>query len=877
MEKAVFQRNQYNQANLNIAGNYTTPITSVEAQLTNVVNNNIVISWTTISPNPTKGFFNGTLSNVIGGWYFLEIRGKLNGNVVANTQLSRVGVGEVFIIAGQSNAQGVEGDYAEVGAMDDRVLSHNENTLSAQCDLTYPNYPSFTQIFSNGTARSYLSKTAKNPWCYGKLGDNLVNKLGVPVVFYNAASTATTSKNWKESSDGLPTNNLFTQTQYCNTIGTPYSALKISLNYYSSMFGARAVLWHQGETDNNSLELTDGSTYTSSINYVINKSRSNLGSNIPWVISRVSVFDKNANGGLGNSNTAIIDAQNAVINSSNQIFSGPYTDDILGANRLDEVHFYGAGLIELANRWDAALSLDFFNYSIPIPAKSLPIITVSCHSNNEFRLSAPTGFAYYKWVRTDFGNDDFEDVAEATTQTLDRSTGTYRCYLTDIQGNITFTQPITVQNVPNTCLCTGIPSCSGVTYLSNNTPCSSINGYGPIEMDKSNGQDAAGDGTTIKLKGVSYAKGIGVHANSQIIYNLNNNFGRFITHIGIDDEVNDATEGTTVIFKVYKDNILSYTSAVLNKNSATIKLNIDVTNFNELKLEVYDAADNFFADHADWAGARLHCPDSQAPTAPTSLVESNVGQNCVTLTWAGSTDNMEVEKYNIYKDGNLIGSVDAPTTTLKVTGLLQLNYYEFTVRAVDFSGNESNASNILEVVTLQNPIIFTSKKIINIGQTSSLSAYGCTGGIVNWSNGSTANPLTVSPTDTTIYTVTCTVGNCVSIIAKDTVKVIPNCKLSYNLINNTINNFTGSSTNLTFSASQTIIARNLINSQATVNYKAANSITLLPGFQATIGTVFKAYIGGCLSSPILGSYIHLLDEPQPSEKPKVSHSLQKNE
>ncbi|GGD50490.1 hypothetical protein GCM10011514_13410 [Emticicia aquatilis] len=845
MEKAVFQRNQNNTATIYLAGNYSSSISTVEARFINATNSQVVIDWTTFTTNINGGIFSGYVSNVPGGWYTVEVRGKLGTNIVGTATLNRVGVGEVFLIAGQSNSQGLEGNQGEVGASDERVLNHNELSWYdgglGQCDKKFPNYPSFSQIFSNGDTRSNLSKTGFNPWCYGKLGDNLVSKLGVPVVFFNAGAIATSSINWKESSDGLTTNSHYSQQPYCNASGVPYSGFERILNYYASVFGARAVLWHQGETDNY-IQIAENA-YTSNVNYIINKSRSEIG-NVPWVISRASVFDKNANGGAGNSNSSVINAQNSLINSGNKIFPGPYTDDILGSNRGDEVHFYGSGLIELANRWDAVLSTDFFNNATPITARNFPQVSVSCHSSNELRLTAPSGYSSYKWVRIDTGNEDYEDATEASSQSIDRSSGIYRCYVTDGQGNITFTQPVTVQNIASQCSCVGLTSCSGVTYLSDNQACSSSNGWGPVEMDKSNGENGAGDGTTIKIRGVSYSKGLGIHANSTIIYNLNNNFGRFISTIGIDDEVANATNGATVVFKVYKDNILSYTSAMLNKSSSAVKLNIDITGVNELKLEVSDAGDNNFADHADWANARLHCVDTQAPSAPSSLTESLLSQNCVTLTWNASTDNMEVEKYNIYQDGALIGSVDAPTTTFRVMGLNQLNYYTFVVKAVDYSGNVSNQSNLLEIVTLQNLIISNSNKIINKGQSSSLLAYGCFGGTVTWSNGSTENPLVVSPTDTTIYSVSCKVGDCTSIVTKDTVKVIPDCKTLYTLVKNK-DNFSGTNTSLTFNASQTISATNIISSSAKINYNAAKSITLLPGFSADSGTVFNAKIAGC--------------------------------
>lgn len=849
MEKAVFQRSSNNSATINIAGNYSSTMSSVEVRFINVQNNQVIIDWTILTTSLNGGIFSGYISNVPGGWYTVEIRGKLGTNVVATSKLNRIGVGEVFLIAGQSNAQGLVGPQGEVGANDERVLSHNEvswyDINMGQCDKKTPNYPSFSQIYSDGNTRSYLSKTSFNPWCYGKLGDNLVSKLGVPVVFFNAGATATTSYNWKESSTGQGTTNFFTQVQYCNLTGAPYSGLEKIINYYASVFGVRAILWHQGETDNNAN--TSESDYFSNINSVINKTREELGK-IPWLISRTSINNKYENNGLGNPNYNIINAQNSLVSISNQVYPGPATDDILGSSRSDEVHFFGGGLIELANRWDEALNSDFFYNATPIPARSFPQVTVSCQSANELRLTAPAGYSTYKWVRIDTGNEDYEDATEASSQSIDRSSGTYRCYVTDTQGNITFTQPVTVQNIASECSCLGLTSCSGITYLSDIQPCSSTNEWGPIEMDKSNGENGANDGTTLKIRGTSYQKGIGVHANSTIIYKLNKKYGQFISTIGIDDEILAATEGATVIFKVYKDNLLSYTSATLNKNSLAVNLNIDVKGVNELKLEVNDAGDNQFADHADWANARLHCVDTQAPSAPTSLTESLVSQNCVTLTWNASTDNMEVERYDIYQDGAFIGSVYAPITTYRVTGLNQLNYYTFVVKAVDYSGNVSNQSNLIEIVTLQNIIISNSNKIINKGQSSSLLAYGCFGGTVTWSNGSTSNPLVVSPNDTTIYSVTCKIGNCTSIAVQDTVKVISDCNNQYILTKNK-DNFSGKTSSVTFNASQTIEATNVISLSAKVNYNAAKSITLLPGFSANSGTVFTAKITDCPSSP----------------------------
>ncbi|MCP9934484.1 NPCBM/NEW2 domain-containing protein, partial [Cyanobium sp. Candia 9D4] len=45
-------------------------------------------------------------------------------------------------------------------------------------------------------------------------------------------------------------------------------------------------------------------------------------------------------------------------------------------------------------------------------------------------------------------------------------------------------------------------------YLSDLTPTASVNGWGPYERDRSNGEDGATDGGTLTINGTTYAKGL---------------------------------------------------------------------------------------------------------------------------------------------------------------------------------------------------------------------------------------------------------------------------------------------------------------------------------------------------------------------------------
>lgn len=129
-----------------------------------------------------------------------------------------------------------------------------------------------------------------------------------------------------------------------------------------------------------------------------------------------------------------------------------------------------------------------------------------------------------------------------------------------------------------------------------------LNGWGPVEKDRSNGELGAADGRTITLNGVPYAKGLGVHAPSEVKYALNGKYTAFMADIGVDDEM---TSTGSVIFQVWADNVKLYQSPLMYTNSPTQKVNVSVAGKQELKLVVTDGGNGNGADHADWANATL--------------------------------------------------------------------------------------------------------------------------------------------------------------------------------------------------------------------------------------------------------------------------------
>jgi hypothetical protein len=133
---------------------------------------------------------------------------------------------------------------------------------------------------------------------------------------------------------------------------------------------------------------------------------------------------------------------------------------------------------------------------------------------------------------------------------------------------------------------------------------SASNGWGPVERDQSNGENAADDGGTLRINGASYARGLGVHAASDVRIAIPSGCTTFRAIIGVDDEVGS---NGSVRFKVYADGATLFTSAVKRGTQAGQAITLDVTGRSQLRLWVGSDGSNS-QDHADWARARLTCP-----------------------------------------------------------------------------------------------------------------------------------------------------------------------------------------------------------------------------------------------------------------------------
>ena len=94
--------------------------------------------------------------------------------------------------------------------------------------------------------------------------------------------------------------------------------------------------------------------------------------------------------------------------------------------------------------------------------------------------------------------------------------------------------------------------------------------------------------------------------------------------------------------------------------------------------------------------------DIEAPTAPGDLSATNVTDTTVSLSWTAASDNVTVTDYRIYRDGILL--LSSAAQTFADTGLQAETTYQYSVTALDASGNESLSSEIT-VTTSSAPIV----------------------------------------------------------------------------------------------------------------------------------------------------------------------------
>ena len=303
----IVQRNEYSMGIFPVQGSTEYTVDLIEGRYI-PMGNSMPSDWHSVA-TPLSSHFYGTIE-VPTGWHQLEFRFLNDGQVIDIVTVGPVGVGEVFIVAGQSNSAN-SGEFP-LTPTDPRVSTWGSNGWRFGHD---------PQPAATGNGGS--------PWPV--VGDLLTHRYDVPIGFLSVGYGGTKVDRWVPD-----TNDLFPRiTDALDAVGPS---------------GARAILWHQGESNAGGTTVED---YAEMLGEVVLGSRAHAGYDIAWLVARVGFVPNGDPVKMG----WVVGGQNTVIDADPLTFPGPHTDDLNGTEwRYDTIHFNEAGLREHAARWDTRIA-----------------------------------------------------------------------------------------------------------------------------------------------------------------------------------------------------------------------------------------------------------------------------------------------------------------------------------------------------------------------------------------------------------------------------------------------------------------------------------------------------------------------------------------
>ncbi len=286
----IVQRTEANVGTIEIEGTYSvgTP-DAIEARavvMNGPADNGTTTAWQTIDASPAEGTFAGSLGNVpAGGWYQIEVRGVFGTSPSEVAILEKVGVGDIFVTAGQSNAANHSpGGYVPG---DDRVSARTSATGSTWVHATDP-IP-----IASGNGGSV----------WPRLGDQLAATLDIPIGFVAVGVGGSQVSSWVPGTGN-----------YNNRLRPAVQSFPVQ--------GFRAILWHQGESD--SIAAVSATTHASRLNSMISQSRVDAGWGIPWYIAEASWHSSSSHA----SQEGVVAGQRLTIHGDPLVFFGESTDDM---------------------------------------------------------------------------------------------------------------------------------------------------------------------------------------------------------------------------------------------------------------------------------------------------------------------------------------------------------------------------------------------------------------------------------------------------------------------------------------------------------------------------------------------------------------------
>ena len=292
-------------------------------------------AWQSVGGSVKDHRLAATATLPAGGWWRLDVRVMHAGRECGRGSVAHVGVGEVFVVAGQSNSanHGEERQVTESG----RVASFDGTAWRLAHD---------PQAGASGTMGSFMPP----------LGDAIARRLDVPVGFIACGIGATSVREWLPKGATFPN----PPTLESRVVRLPDGAWESDGTAYAQFIarmksmgphGFRAVLWHQGESDANQKDASrtlPGEQYRDYLAKIIQDSRRDIGWKAPWFVAQASYHVP------GDEKSDDIRSAQASLWKDGIALEGPDSDALTGEMRErggQGVHFSAKGLREHASRW----------------------------------------------------------------------------------------------------------------------------------------------------------------------------------------------------------------------------------------------------------------------------------------------------------------------------------------------------------------------------------------------------------------------------------------------------------------------------------------------------------------------------------------------
>jgi len=331
----VCQRTPQEWADIKVTGSAPADAALVEAKadLSSAMRGK-ASDWTIIAQGPQikDGKFAGSIKLPTGGWYALQVRIRKSAAdpaVLAEGSVAHVGVGDIFVVAGQSNSSnhGAEKQKTATG-------------LVAAFDGKHWQLANDPQPGASGDQGSFQPP----------FGDAIASKFREPVGIIACGIGATSVREWLPKGTTFPNPPTLEgrvrqlPSGEWESKGEAFDMLTERMKQLGPK-GFRAVLWHQGESDAGQPDpkrTLIGKPYRVFLEQLIRESRKAIGWDAPWFVALVSSHG-------GDVVQELRDAQKSLCSDAIAI-EGPDSDALKGDLR-DGVHFSGKGLREHGKAW----------------------------------------------------------------------------------------------------------------------------------------------------------------------------------------------------------------------------------------------------------------------------------------------------------------------------------------------------------------------------------------------------------------------------------------------------------------------------------------------------------------------------------------------